>query len=393
MAVLATSPALSEQIRRKENAFYGFFNIDHLGPLTGADEVVDLLRRRAERAGTAKGDGLALALASPMGRARARVIHHLAGGNHRACVTLLPFLDQESLDELAGPFAKMVDDLTPYYQSRIKDLSPGQRKITSFLARMRTPTTVGKVASACLMTPQTAAKEIERLVGYGVLLRHKQGKNTRCELAEPLMRLCFEVKENRTEHLQLFVDLLRGWFSGYVDAQESLNKACPALDSPHRDLLAGQLLAAQGDIAALSTILAGLNTNNQLDPEQLAGALTEILRVVARQWSPALLDTYLNLFLRTLGAWTKRKIMGQVVSQLTTVFLEEFQHDAKAWHEVLPALEKTVGHLKQCEIPLRLLRAVVNRLYEGNDGPLLELALEERQLLEALIKEKERHQN
>ncbi|MBF0383512.1 MAG: tetratricopeptide repeat protein [Magnetococcales bacterium] len=211
--ILAASPSLSESIRKKESSFYGFFNINNLGPLANGDEVVDLLKKRAIGAGTKAGEELAESLETPLGRARAGAIHHLSGGNHRACVTLFPFLTKESLYELTEPFAKMVDDLTPYYQSRIKDLSPGQRKITSFLARMHKPTAVGDVASHCLMTPQTAAKEIARLGDHGVVLRHKRGKKTLCELAEPLMRLCFEVKDNRSEYLQLFVDLLRGWFS------------------------------------------------------------------------------------------------------------------------------------------------------------------------------------
>ena len=36
---------------------------------------------------------------------------------------------RESLDELAGPFEKMADELTPYYQERMRWLTPQQRQI------------------------------------------------------------------------------------------------------------------------------------------------------------------------------------------------------------------------------------------------------------------------
>lgn len=181
------------------------------------------------------------------------------------------------------------------------------------------------------------------------------------------------------------------YFSKYEDAQKSLNTARDQWDSPLLDLLSCQILAAQGNSFQISTILASINTSNQLEPGQLTVELINILRVVVKQWSPVLLVQYINLFHRELGAWMQRKVIGQVIANLSALFLEQFQNDAKTWHETLPSLEKTVGNVKQCEMPLRLLRAVVDRCYKGNDGPLLELALEERQLVEKLIDEKERH--
>ena len=39
------------------------------------------------------------------------------------------------------------------------------------------------------------------------------GRNTFCELSEPLMRICIEVKDNKTQHFRLFVEFLRHWFT------------------------------------------------------------------------------------------------------------------------------------------------------------------------------------
>lgn len=207
--IVATTPNLSSAIKDHDSPFYGFFTVRQLDLLT-VDEAIDLIRRKAMLEDRAE---LARFAQSPTGRARVRALHYLAGGNHRALITLAEFLTVESLDELSVPFLKMVDDLTPYYQERMKSLSGLQRKIVDYLSRQRLPVPVKQVAEECLVTPQSAAKQIGELVTAGFIRRNPQGRETYVELAEPLMRICVEVKDNRTKHIRLFVDLLKGWFT------------------------------------------------------------------------------------------------------------------------------------------------------------------------------------
>jgi tetratricopeptide (TPR) repeat protein len=207
--ILATAPSLFSAVQLQSSSFYGFFTIRRLEPLD-FEGAVSLLRRKAEHEGD---DRLAAALDTPMGRARARAIHHLAGGSHRIYVIMSDFLMHDSLDQLAPPFMRMVDDLTPYYQDRVRLLAPQQRKLVEFLAHERRPQVVKDIARRCLMTPQTAAKQLGELAKIGFVQRIPIGRETYCELAEPLMRICFEVKDRRTEHIELFVEFLRRWFT------------------------------------------------------------------------------------------------------------------------------------------------------------------------------------
>lgn len=208
-AILASTPSLFSAIQLQENPFYGFFTIRALEKIefqTG----IDLLVKKAIHEGKQE---LAEFLRTPHGRARARAIHHLAAGNHRAYVVLFDFLDKESLDDLVGPFMHMVDDLTPYYQDRMRQLPPAQRKIVEYLCLEGTPTTVKNIATPCLMSHQTAAKQIGELENSGFINKIRSGRNTYCELSEPLMRICIEVKDNNTHHIRLFIDFLRHWFT------------------------------------------------------------------------------------------------------------------------------------------------------------------------------------
>ena len=208
-AIVATTPQLFAALTLQDNPFYGFFTIRTLEKID-LETGIDLLAKKATH--ESKPD-LADFLRTPLGRARARAVHHLAAGNHRAYVVLFDFLDKESLEDLIGPFMHMVDDLTPYYQSKMRQLPPAQRKIIEFLCLKGTPATVKDISTSCLMSQQTAAKQIGDLVTAGFLTRNPSGRNTFCELSEPLMRICIEVKDNMTQHFRLFVEFLRHWFT------------------------------------------------------------------------------------------------------------------------------------------------------------------------------------
>ena len=207
--IVASTPSLFAAVQLQDNPFYGFFTIRALEKID-FDTGLELLARKAVHEGKME---LADFLRTPLGRARARAIHHLAAGNHRAYVVLFDFLDKESLDDLVDPFMQMVDDLTPYYQDRMRVLPPAQRKIVEFLCLKGTPTTIKDISTPCLMSHQSAAKQIGELETSGFVSRMRFGRNTFCELSEPLMRICIEVKDNKTQHFRLFVEFLRHWFT------------------------------------------------------------------------------------------------------------------------------------------------------------------------------------
>jgi DNA-binding transcriptional ArsR family regulator len=223
-AILATTPKLFAALTLPEHPFFGFFTIRELKALD-YDTAHQFLVKKALHDEQPE---LAAFLSTPIGRARIRAIHHLAEGNHRAYVILYDFLDRQSLDDLVDPFMHMVDDLTPYYQDRMRQLAPALRKIVEFLCQRSEPLTVKEIASSCLMSQQTAAKQLGELEGAAFIKRTPVGRQTFCELAEPLMRICIEVKDYRTEHFRLFVEFLRHWFNS-----REIEQKVSVLESTH----------------------------------------------------------------------------------------------------------------------------------------------------------------
>ena len=133
VTMLATTPSLFAGVTEQNSAFYGFFQNIYLEELT-VEEATELLEKVAERRADNR---LADFLKTPTAKERVQAVHDLAGGHPRIYLLFAHLLTQETLDELVTPFLQLLDELTPYYQSRMQLLSPQQRKIVEFLCSAR----------------------------------------------------------------------------------------------------------------------------------------------------------------------------------------------------------------------------------------------------------------
>jgi len=206
--IVATSQRLFSGMKDREQPFFGFFTPIHLKPLQVGD-AVDLLRHIAEQRNQRD---LEQYLQTPEGRSRIRALHHLAGGNHRIYIVLSGFITRDSLDELTQPFEKMADELTPYYQERMRWLSPQQRQIVELLCAQTAPCTPKEMARQLLAGETSISSQLKKLLEYGYVMKSPRGRESLYELTEPLMRLASEVKDKRRKPLRLLVDFLRIWY-------------------------------------------------------------------------------------------------------------------------------------------------------------------------------------
>jgi tetratricopeptide (TPR) repeat protein len=207
--VLATAQSLFDGVSRQTSPFYGTFSINHLEKLS-MDDASRMLSKIAEYQDDRE---LATFIHTPLGRSRIRAVGHLAGGNHRVYAILSQFLTCATLKELVDPFMSMIDDLTPYYQSRMSDLPPQQRKIVEYLCERRCAVQVKEIAQQCFLSPQVTSNQLKLLREKGYVDAAAEGRESYYELREPLMRICIEVKKQRGGPIRLFVDFLRLWYT------------------------------------------------------------------------------------------------------------------------------------------------------------------------------------
>ena len=326
-AIVASTPSLFSAVTLQSSPFYGFSTVRALDKMD-FETGLDLLLKKAMREGKAE---LVELLRTPLGRARARAIHHLAAGNHRAYAVLFDYLTAETLDDLFGPFMHMVDDLMPYYQDRIRQLAPAQRRVVEFLCLERQPKTIKDISTSCLMSHQTTAKQVSELQAVRLVSRWRVGRNTYCEPSDPLMRICVQVKDNKTQYVRLFVEFLRHWFAD----RERHVEAAGNLDVSLRNVRPGH-------------------------PPDGVAALREFL--------------------------TCRPGAG-VASRALTDYLEAsvekgFHGDLAEWERGLDSLAASLSDFPDCLIPIDMLRAAVGHAMTGDERHLLSLPLEQRQLLQ-----------
>ena len=229
-AIVATAQHLSDYLRSRNHPFFGFFQTAHFKPLTEAEAAellgkISLLKERPK---------VARFLRTRKGRARIRALHHLSGGNHRVYIVLSQFVTQDSIDALVTPFIKMVDELTPYYQERLRWLPPQQRKIVEFLSTSTRPVSVKNIAKRLFATPQTISSQLKDLRTKGYVVSTQRGRESLYEITEPLMRICVEVKENKSsEPLALLVDFIRAWYDQSDLTQRLANKEISTTARPY----------------------------------------------------------------------------------------------------------------------------------------------------------------
>ena len=426
-AIVASTPSLFAGLTRQDNPFYGFFTIRALQKID-LETGLQLLARKAVHEGKTE---LAGYLRTPRGRARARAIHHLAAGNHRAYVVLFDFLDKESLEDLVVPFMRMIDDLTPYYQGRMRQLAPAQRKIVEFLCLAGKPTTIKDISTPCLMSQQTAAKQIAQLEAAGLVSRMRYGRNTFCELSEPLMRICIEVRDNKTQHFRLFVGLLRHWFTareleyrrqalqyddlaavldanavfdadpGHWDSYDETDEGAPDAVSESaaqsgalpagtlmRRLLAAQAQATTEPLPVALKALGAVVAPQEFESDELLHleATAEILSVSVRNFGPHYLAEGMSKLRVLFADLLDNGVLGDMLTEfLIRSVYRGFAGSLEDWESAFDSLAISLADLPDCQIPVEMLQPALRCAKTGDEKHLLSLPLEQRQLLEDIL--------
>jgi tetratricopeptide (TPR) repeat protein len=271
--ILATTPALFDGVQSRAQPFFGFFHTRDLARLE-VSEAIEMLTKIATLGGQ---EDLASFLQTPLGRARVRAVHHLAGGNPRLYMLFSQFITRDALDSLVKAFMKMLDDLTPYYQARMKELSNQQRKVVELLVDRRHPVMVKEIAAECFIDAGTAASQLRDLRGMGYVEAEQNGRESFYELREVLMRLCLEVKKQRGQWVEIFLEFLRIWYPPWErKGQLELTQLVKAEQYIKAQSLLPQLIGQsdeQTEKSGLSTIFQFLEGCELLKSEKHSEAL------------------------------------------------------------------------------------------------------------------------
>ena len=205
--LVATATSYFEDVAREDRPLYDFFRVLTLEDLT-PEQVEDLVTRRAQW------DGLpAMVQEIDALQRRVRAIHHLSGGNPRLSLALYEVLTDGVSQDILDQFMRLLDQVTPYYQARLDDLTPQQALVLSRLALARGP-----------LAPSELGRQVARSTSHttavlGVLraerfVKRVPGGGKRRSLhavTDRLFRIWLEMRESRgaRRRLRFLVDFYR----------------------------------------------------------------------------------------------------------------------------------------------------------------------------------------
>ena len=213
--IIGSTTRLDRSLSSHAAPFFGFFDTIRLEPFS-PEEAREMLTALAREVGNTE---LAERLSSSGALARIHTIAHLAGGQPRLWALLGSALTVEELRDLAALLLSRFDDLTPYYQEQLARLSPLQRLVVAELAAADRPLPVKDIAERVGSDQRSVAKAVGDLAERGwlkpvstIFTELLDRRRTYYDLAEPLARLAFQIKDSRGEPLPLVVDFLVNWF-------------------------------------------------------------------------------------------------------------------------------------------------------------------------------------
>jgi len=213
--IIGSTTVLDRTLSDHAYPFFEFFDTIRLKPFSPA-QARDMLRALAKESGN---EDLVNALEGDGARARIHTIAHLAGGQPRLWALLGSALTVDELNDLTNLLLNRFDDLTPFFQEQLARLSPQQRLVVAELAAADRPLSVKELAGRIGADQRSAAKTVNDLTDRGwlkpvstIFANLLDRRRTYYELAEPLARLAFQIKESRGEPLPLIIDFLISWF-------------------------------------------------------------------------------------------------------------------------------------------------------------------------------------
>lgn len=407
IATLATAQHLFAGVSDRKEVFFGFFDIQHLEPLS-VDEAAELIARITMEQSRPE---LAAYLNSAEGRFRIRALHYLAGGNHRMYVLLAEFLTRDSLEDLVAAIESLAHDMTPWFQERVRSLPDQQRQLVQCLCDAEGALTVKEVAGETFIDERICSKQLGNLKAKGYVRSEKRGKESYYEMAEPLMRLCLKARNQRGRPLRLVARFLRAWFPATVLHTGSITEdadrvgECSAVvlksGADFESVLSKSSTSPKQRTKSLFAVVEAMIQHCRLD--EIRKALTRAFdegnpQVAEYGGTPS--DLIWMVLRRSPGEWANYiseivplYVKHGVAEKLGQGVTRSIQHldeggfsksQIDTWNSAWQQAGKGCDDL---EIPLRCLDAAVEVMKSEppTDRPLFQLPLEIRRLIRPLL--------
>ena len=199
--LVGTSPVYFPGLYDTKSPLYDFFDIQILEDLT-EEQTLEMIRRNLEWE-----ECTAILKDFDSLIPKIQTIHIMTGGNPRLIMMLYELVAHDNLLDVKIQFQKLLDQISPFYQDRLKDLAPQERALLETLALTRSePRTPANIAKHLRKSPQQTSSLLRRMTNAGYLTasENPQDKRSRIyRIKEGFFDLWLAMSESRIQRKRL----------------------------------------------------------------------------------------------------------------------------------------------------------------------------------------------
>ena len=175
--LIAAASRYPESLNDTKAAFFDFFRISTLSPLSD-HEVMACLRELAQKRG---GKGLRVREMLDTDPGRISALNTMAGGNPRTLGVLYTVLEAHMSDDVLAQLSAMLDTFTGWYQARTEELPLQSRAVFDALALNWDPMTAADIGKITGLDTPTVSSHLSRLEksGYAETVSLSKTKKSR----------------------------------------------------------------------------------------------------------------------------------------------------------------------------------------------------------------------
>lgn len=216
--LVGTATSLPAEVSKHAAPFYDFFQMLPLDDLT-PEEARALVRQRLAW------DGESPRLPLDQVDARLSAVLHFSGGNPRLVLALYSVLRDGLSVDVHTQILALLDEVTPYYQARLDDISPQMARILVELAVAPGPVTPAEIGRTTRLPTSQVTSNIARLQAERFVMPggRPDKRSRRWELSDRLFRIWLQMREDRSSRrrLRFLAEFYERWYSDDRKGAES----------------------------------------------------------------------------------------------------------------------------------------------------------------------------
>lgn len=210
LVTICTSPTYLDAVSNPDEPFFDFFKVQSLTELS-PEQQEEMLRRLASQDPHVDFDEFLDHF-----RPRLRALYHFTGGNPRLTVMLYDLLIHRDVGQVLNELDLLLDQLTPFYQDRMKEISEQEAKVLETMALLPEGCTPTELARQVRLDPGSVRATFTRLERAGYIRREeRRRKQTIYLIPERFFRIWHQMNHSRAARgqIQYLLEFFSTWYA------------------------------------------------------------------------------------------------------------------------------------------------------------------------------------